>query len=77
MSEHLLEAVQHSLDAHPEELANIAKQAKTGLQTDTLEAVISRGYFSGAEILACREAGITVTLPQPLTSDAQGGRTLR
>jgi hypothetical protein len=26
------------------------------------------GYFSGEEILACEEAGITVYLPKPMTS---------
>jgi hypothetical protein len=35
-------------------LAHVAKQAKATLQTDALEAVADRGYFSGEEILACR-----------------------
>ena len=30
-----------------------------------------RGYFSGEEILACEQAGITVTLPKPMTSGAK------
>jgi len=50
------------------QLANVAKEAKAVLQTDELEAVADRGYFSGPEVLACREAGIAVTLPKPLTS---------
>jgi transposase len=45
------------------QLANMAKQAKAVLKTETLEAVADRGYFSSPEILACHEAGITVTLP--------------
>ena len=49
------------------QLANMAKQAKAVLRTETLEAVADRGYFSSPEILACYEAGITVTLPKPLT----------
>jgi transposase len=53
------------------QLANIAKQAKAVLQTDKLEAVADRGYFNSPEILACHEAGITVTLPNPLTSGAK------
>jgi transposase len=53
------------------QLANIAKQAKALLQTDKLEAVADRGYFNSPEILACHEAGITVTLPKPLTSGAK------
>src|SRR5216683_1061840 len=53
------------------QLANIAKQAKAVLKADTLEAVADRGYFSSLEILECHEAGITVTLPKPLTSGAK------
>jgi transposase len=59
------------------QLANMAKQAKVVLKTETLEAVADRGYFSSPEILACHEAGITVTLPKPMTSGAQIRRTLR
>jgi transposase len=47
------------------------QETKATLQTDTLEAVADRGYFSGEEILACDQAGITVTLPKPMTSGAK------
>jgi transposase len=50
------------------QLANIASQAKEVLGVDELQAVADRGYYSGAEILACHEAGIAVTLPKPVTS---------
>jgi transposase len=30
-----------------------------------------RGYFSGAEVLACEEAGVTPICPRPLTSGAK------
>ena len=50
------------------QLAHVAKEAKATLQTDSLEAVADRGYFSSEEILACEQAGITVTLPKPMTS---------
>ncbi|KMW60285.1 Mobile element protein [Candidatus Rhodobacter oscarellae] len=30
---------------------------------------MDKGYFSGREILACHEDGITTTLPRPETSD--------
>ena len=53
------------------QLANVAKQAKAVLQTETLEAVADRGYFNSPEILACEQAGITVTLPKPMTSGAK------
>ena len=53
------------------QLANVAMQAKAVLGTDELDAVADRGYFNSPEILACHEAGITVTLPKPLTSGAK------
>src|SRR5713101_7893503 len=53
------------------QLANVARDAKAVLQVDKLEAVADRGYYSGEEILACHQAGITVTLPKPITSGAK------
>ena len=50
------------------QLSHIAKRTKAALETDKLEVVADRGTFKGEEILACEEAGITVTLPKPLTS---------
>jgi len=41
------------------------------LEAESLEAFADRGYFKGEEILACEEAGITVTLPKPQTSGAK------
>ena len=46
----------------------MAKQAKATLQAESLGAVADRGYFNSEEILACENAGITVTLPKPMTS---------
>ena len=54
------------------QLSAMAKQAKAALETDALDVVTDRGYFSGKEILACEKAGITVTLPKPLTSGSKG-----
>ena len=53
------------------QLARVGKAAKAVLGTDTLEAVADRGYFNSPEILECHEAGITVTLPKPMTSGAK------
>ena len=50
------------------QLSSVAKQAKATLQVENLDAVADRGYFSSEEILACENAGITVTLPKPMTS---------
>jgi hypothetical protein len=36
-----------------------------------LEAVTDYGYFNGDEIRAWVDAGITVTLPKPMTSSAK------
>jgi macrodomain Ter protein organizer (MatP/YcbG family) len=53
------------------QLTNIACQAKNALGVDELQAVADRGYFNSDEILACDKAGITVTLPKPMTSNAK------
>ena len=50
------------------QLSPVAKRAKATLQVEKLDAVADRGYFDSVEILACEEAGITVTLPKPMTS---------
>jgi len=50
------------------QLSTIAKQAKAVLKTDKLDVVADRGYFNSLEILACHNAGISVTLPKPITS---------
>jgi len=53
------------------QLASTATAAKEALGVQTLEAVADRGYFNGEEIKACDDAGITVTLPKPMTSGAK------
>jgi len=50
------------------QLASISEKAKAVLGTEHLDVVADRGYFSSEEILACDRAGITVTLPKPMTS---------
>jgi hypothetical protein len=50
------------------QLSPVATQAKATLGVENLDAVADRGYFSSEQILACEEAGITVTLPKPMTS---------
>jgi len=53
------------------QLSPVAKEAKATLGVEKLDAVADRGYFNGEEILACEEAGITVTLPKPMTSNSK------
>jgi transposase len=53
------------------QLARMSKLAKETLGVNELDVIADRGYFDGQEILACVEAGITVTLPKPMTSGAK------
>jgi hypothetical protein len=50
------------------QLSPMSQKTKEDLGTETLDVVADRGYFDSEEILACAEAGITVTLPKPQTS---------
>ena len=50
------------------QLAPMAKAAKAALDADQLDVIADRGYFSGAELLACHNDGITATVPRPDTS---------
>ena len=52
----------------------MSKKAKAVLEVEKLDVVADRGYFDSEEILVCDRAGITVTLPKPMTSrsKAQG-----
>ena len=53
------------------QLSHVAKETKATLEVDKLDVVADRGYFNGEEIMACEEAGITVTLPKPMTSSSK------
>src|SRR5260370_27403689 len=53
------------------QLAHMATETKATLEAENLDVVADRGYFSSGEILACEEAGITVTLPKPMTSNSK------
>jgi hypothetical protein len=55
-------------------LARVGKATKAVMLTDKLDAVADRGYFDSPEILERHEAGMTVTLPKPMTSGAKAGR---
>ncbi len=49
-------------------LAEMAVRAKEILQVEKLEVVADMGYYDGAEVKQCAEAGITTYIPKPLTS---------
>jgi transposase len=49
-------------------LAEMALRAKAMLEVAQLEVVADRGYYDGAEVKRCAEAGITTYIPKPITS---------
>ncbi len=52
-------------------LATMGQQAHEATGTNTLTVLADRGYFSGPEVLACQETGVTPICPKPLTSGAK------
>ena len=53
------------------QLAMMAEQARAATGLTELTVVADRGYFSGDEILACDQAGITPFVPKPLNSNSK------
>src|SRR3974390_2992042 len=53
------------------QLSHMAKETKATLEAESLDVIADRGYFSSEEILKCDKAGITVTLPKPMSSNAK------
>lgn len=51
--------------------ARLGEQARKATGAETLTALADRGYFSGPEVLACKEAGIVPICPKPRTSGAK------
>ena len=50
------------------QLSTMAKKAKETLGVETLEVVADRGYYSGEEVKACEQSGITAYVPKPNNS---------
>ncbi len=66
---HLIVAHEVTNQGHDRhQLHNMAQQTKEVLGTEALTVVADRGYFTGAELLACEESNITAYLPKPHTS---------
>jgi transposase len=53
------------------QLAMMSEQARAATGIQELTVVADRGYFSGDEILACDQAGITPFVPKPLNSNSK------
>ena len=63
--------VEHEVTNDPTDhahLAEMALRAKATLGVEKLEVVADMGYYDGAEVKQCAEAGITTYIPKPLTS---------
>jgi hypothetical protein len=63
--------VEHEVTNDPTDhahLAEMALRAKATLGVEKLEVVADMGYYDGAEVKQCAEAGITAYIPKPLTS---------
>ena len=58
-----------------DQLAPMATEAKIALGRDEISAIADKGYFSGHEILACHEAGITRPSPdrRPRATGSRAG----
>jgi transposase len=52
-------------------LARMGRLAREATGTGTLTVLADRGYYSGPEVLACKEADVTPICPKPLTSGAK------
>jgi transposase len=50
------------------QLERMATRAKEILQVDALDVIADKGYYSGSQIKACLEKGITPTIPKANTS---------
>jgi transposase len=53
------------------QLTKMAIAARDAMDKRRLQALADRGYFSGPEIKACTEAGISPLVPKPMTSGAK------
>ncbi len=63
--------VEHEVTNDPTDhahLAEMALRAKETLAVEQLEVVADMGYYDGAEVKQCAEAGVTAYIPKPITS---------
>ena len=54
-----------------DQLLAMAEQAREALAAEKIEVVADKGYFNSEKIAACEDAGITVYVPKPATSNAR------
>jgi len=67
---HLIVAHQVTNVGHDrDQLADMAKLAKTATGATELIALADRGYYESYEILECERAGVAAVVPKPMTSN--------
>jgi hypothetical protein len=74
----VVEADHHLIVAHEvtmlgfdrDALSMMAAAANEIMTTDQLTAIADKGYYKGEEIVASEEAGVSVVVPKPMTSNA-------
>ncbi len=73
-----VEADHHLIVAHEvtmlgfdrDSLSMMAAAANDVMTTDQLTAIADKGYYKGEEIVASEDAGISIVVPKPMTSNA-------
>ena len=55
------------------QLPKMAEMAKQALGFAAIEAIADAGYYRGADLIACRDTGITALAPRTDTSNAKAG----
>ena len=76
--QNVVEAKHHLIVAHEvtnlgydrEALSMMAHAAKEVMASETIEAIADKGYYKGEEIVAAEQAGVTVIVSKPNTSNA-------
>jgi transposase len=53
------------------QLSSMATKARKALKVDDVEVLADKGYYKSEEIAACEDAGISVYVPKPITSNAR------
>lgn len=76
--QNVVETKHHLIVAHEvtnlgydrEALSMMAQAAKAAMASEKIEAVADKGYYKGEEIVAAEQAGVTVIVSKPNTSNA-------
>jgi transposase len=53
------------------QLPEMAAKAKAALGFDVIDVIADKGYFSGPDLIACRDIGVSALVPKSDTSNAR------